>query len=294
MYKDIVIIGLGSLGGFFAESVSRMKGLQNLMLIDPDIVEMKNVGKSIYRRNDVGEKKVFALKRIIENNNDSLNIICHPIEYHENKMCLPYSDLTVDCRDIICNRNGDIDIRMYISFRTLVMDCKRNFRVITQRPGRYIQYLNMGELSVAASTAFHIINSGKVNDLIKNQMIHQISMDYQASEISKAIKLYNERPDMIIDSFSGDERIRNLHEMLPMIIDSNKSKDLTVIVGQENCIGDKIKKIKKCEMIELSSAVKVLSEIIQSLPLHSEYYTIVINKEKNEWFIELLPETGAA
>lgn len=294
MYKDIIIIGLGSLGGFFAESVSRMKGLQSIMLIDPDIVEIKNVGKSIYRRRDVGRSKVKVLKEIIEYNNDSLTIICHPIEYHESKTLLPPSDLTIDCRDVICNRNGDIDIRMYISFRTLIMDCKKFFRVTTRRAGRYIQYLNMGELSVAASTAFQVINSGKVDSLIKNQMIHQVSMDYQTTEISKAVQVYENRPDMIMDSVNGDNRIRNLHEMLPMIIDSNKCKDLTVIVGQENCIGDKIKKIKKYEMVEYDKVVKSLSEIIQSLPFQSEYYTVVLNKDSSEWFIELLPETGAA
>jgi len=264
------------------------------MMIDPDIVEMKNVGKSIYRRKDIGKYKVNALKEIIKNNNDSLNIIGHPIEYHENKMCLPYSDLIVDCRDVICNRSGDIDIRMYISFRTLILDCKRNFKVTNQRSGRYIQYLNMGELSAAASTAFQIISSGKVKDLVKKQMIHQVSMDYQSTEISKAIKVYENRPDIIIDQFNGDERIRNLHEMLPMIIESNMINDLTVIVGQQNCIGDRIKKINKYEMIEYNKIVKSLSEIIQSLPFQSEYYTLVINKEKDEWFIELLPETGAA
>lgn len=294
MYKDIVIIGLGSLGGFFAENVSRMKGLQYLMLIDPDIVEMKNVGKSIYRRKDIGKKKVDALKEIIENNNDSLNIVAHPIEYHENKVCLPYSDLIVDCRDIICSRSGEIDIRMYISFRTLVLDCKRIFKVSNQRNGRYIQYLNMGELSAAASIAFQIINSGRADDLINKQMIHQISMDYHSTVINNAVQVYENRPDIVMDHFNGDERIRNLHEMLPMIIESNKVKDLTVIVGQQNCIGDKIKKINRYEMEEYHKVVGTLTEIIQTLPFQSEYYTVVINKDKDEWFIELLPETGAA
>lgn len=294
MYKDIVIIGLGSLGGFFAENISRMKGLQSLMLIDPDIVEMKNVGKSIYRRRDIGRYKVHALKEIIEYTNDSLNITAHPIEYHENKMCLPYKELIIDCRDIICSRNGEIDIRMYISFRTLIIDCKRYFKVSSERPGRYIQYLNMGELSAAASIAFQIINSDKIDELIKKRMIYQVSMDHHSVEISKSIKKFENRPDIIMDCFNGDEKIRNLHETLPLLVESNKVKDLTVIIGQENCIGDRIRTIKRNELVELSSAVKVLSEIINSIPIQSEYYTIVINKEKKEWFIELLPETGAA
>ena len=149
-------------------------------------------------------------------------------------------------------------------------------------------------MASAASLAFQVINSGKVKDLIKKQIVHQVSIDHQEFEVSKSISLYENRPDIIMDHFHGDERIRNLHQSLPDIIECNNLKDLTVIIGQRKCIGAKVKTIKKHELANFSNIVRILSNIIQTLPSKSEFYTICLNKEKDEWFIELLPETGAA
>jgi len=293
MYKSIVIIGLGSLGGFIAENVSRIKGLQTLILIDPDIVEFKNVGKSIYKRNDIGQFKVDAIKRIIRN--DLLNIKIFPIEYIEGKIYLPENDLIIDCRDEICSREGEIDVRFYISYRTLVIDCQKNHIVANIQTGKYTQLLSLMELSTAASIAAQYVNDDILKEFIRKQLVYQAPIDLVKQQATKAINLYDTRPDIILDYHKGQDKIRNLHENLPKLIHVNKDKQLTVIVGQEGCIGSNVQTIAKNEIVHYNNAVRTLSEIVQNIIPQKEYYTIQVNDEdQDEIYIELLPDTGAA
>jgi len=293
MYKSIVIIGLGSLGGFVADNISRMAGLQTLILIDPDIVEEKNIEKSIYKRNDIGNFKVNSLKNIIINN--KLAIKTFPIEYIEGKVYLPENDLIIDCRDEICSRGGEIDIRFYISYRTLVIDCEKYHKVGFKQTGRYAHLLSLSELTIAASIAAQYIDEDIIKDFMKRQLVFQASIDLVRRQAAKAVKLFDNKPDIVFDYHKGDNIIRNLHENLPKLINVNKTKDITIVVGQEGCVGGNIQKIKKSEIIDYNIAIKTLTEIVQSILPLKEYYTIQINDSNlDEVFLELLPDTGAA
>ena len=292
MYKSIVIIGLGSLGGFFVENISRLKGLQTLILIDPDIVESKNISKSIYKHGDVGKFKVDAMRNIINNN---IMIKTYPIEFIEGKIYLPKNDLIIDCRDEICSRGGEIDVRFYISYKTLVIDCEKYHKVGFKQTGRYAHLLSLSELSIAASIAAQYIDENIMKDFIKRQLVFQAEIDLVKRQASKAIKLFDNKPDIVLDYQKGDNIIRNLHETLPQITNLNKTKALTVVVGQEGCIGGNIQVIRKNEIDQYNNAVKTLTEIVQSVVPLKEFYTIQVNdNNENEVFIELLPDTGAA
>ena len=293
MYKSIVIIGLGSLGGFFAENISRMKNLQTLILIDPDIVEPKYIGNSIYTRKNIGMFKVNAIKEII--NNDKIRIRTFPIDYIEGKIYLPQNDLIIDCRDEICSRGGEIDIRFYISYKTLVIDCEKYHKVGFKQTGKYAHLLTLSELSIAASIASQYIDEKIMKDFIKRQLVFQAEIDLVKRQASKAIELFDNKPDIVLDYHEGDNIIRNLHETLPKITNLNKTKALTVVVGQEGCVGGNIQVIRKNEIDQYNSAVKTLTEIVKSVVPLKEFYTIQVNdNNKNEVFIELLPDTGAA
>jgi len=293
MYKSIVIIGLGSLGGFFAENISRMKNLQTLILIDPDIVEPKNIGNSIYTRKNIGMFKVNAIKEII--NNDKIRIRTFPIDYIEGKIYLPQNDLIIDCRDEICSRGGEIDVRFYISYKTLVIDCEKYHKVGFKQTGKYAHLLTLSELSIAASIASQYIDEKIMKDFIKRQLVFQAEIDLVKRQASKAIELFDNKPDIVLDYHEGDNIIRNLHETLPKITNLNKTKALTVVVGQEGCVGGNIQVIRKNEIDQYNSAVKTLTEIVKSVVPLKEFYTIQVNdNNKNEVFIELLPDTGAA
>jgi hypothetical protein len=293
MYKSIVIIGLGSLGGFFAENVSKLKGLQTLILIDPDIIELKNIGKSIYKRRDIGRFKVDVIKEIIDNEN--LEIISHPIEYIEGKIYLPDNDLIVDCRDEICSREGEIDVRFYISYKTLMIDCAKYHKVESKTSGKYGHLLTLSQLSWAGHMAAEYIDETILKDYIKRQAIFQIRIDIVRREAKKAIKLHDAVPDIVYDFHKGDYRIRNLSMNLPKLTEINKTKELKVIIGQEDCVACNIQIIGKNEIVNYNDAVKTLTEIVQSIVPLKEHYTIKVNDDNlDEVYIELLPDTGAA
>jgi hypothetical protein len=294
MYKSIVIIGLGSLGGFFAENISRMDGLQTLILIDPDIIEHRNIGRSIYRKSDIGKFKVIALKEIIKHNNEDLNIITHPIEYIDNRVVTPNADLVIDCRDIVCTRDCNIDVRLYISYTTLVIDTKKNIKVNKKSNGRYIHGLRNLDLAAASIIATQIIYSGEIKELIRKQLIQQIPINSANKEILKSIRDYDDKPDIVIDYCKGDEKIRNFYECLPSIVRANTTRDMILIVGQDKN-GQVIQKFKKCEITSFNNAVTKIGELTRNLNLNYESYTLKLNEiDHDEVYIELLPETGGA
>mgnify|MGYP001167418476 CR=1 FL=1 len=69
--QTVTIVGLGGTGAQVARSVARMiydmradrKHIPQIVLIDPDTVEMKNVGRQLYTAADVGQKKAHVLMR---------------------------------------------------------------------------------------------------------------------------------------------------------------------------------------------------------------------------------------
>ena len=149
-------------------------------------------------------------------------------------------------------------------------------------------------------------------EMIKKQMTYQISIDCHQVAATQYIKLYDNRPDIISDDDNGCDRIKNLHEQLPQIVNANKARDLMVIVGQEgmetnkikevivgqeSCVGQQVNLICKSEIKTLGDASKILSNMVNSLTLSSEHehYTLALKESDNDTiFIELLPDTGAA
>lgn len=293
MYKNIVLIGLGSLGGFIAENLSRIKGIETLILIDNDRVEPKNVGKSIYKRRDIGKLKIDALTSIIDN--DDIFIKSYPMEYIEGKNYLPDHDLIIDCRDEICSRGGEIDVRFYISYKTLVIDCEKYHKVSFKQTGKYSHLLTLSELTVAASIASQYIGASILKEFMKNQIVFQAPIDLVQIQAEDAIDLYNNKPDIVLERFKGDNLIRNLFETLPKLIQVNRTKDLTVIIGQKGCIGCNLQVIKQNEITKYIDAVQTLSEIVNTIVPCKEFYTIKVNDSNlDDVYIELLPDTGAA
>ena len=43
VYRSVTVIGVGTLGGFVAEAISNLEGLEKLVVVDHDIVEVKNL-----------------------------------------------------------------------------------------------------------------------------------------------------------------------------------------------------------------------------------------------------------
>ncbi|MGF6635235.1 HesA/MoeB/ThiF family protein [Paraburkholderia sp. MM6662-R1] len=60
--KRVAIVGCGSVGSFIADELARA-GVGKFLLIDGDVVEWRNLTRTVYRHADVGMSKVAALGR---------------------------------------------------------------------------------------------------------------------------------------------------------------------------------------------------------------------------------------
>ncbi len=137
----IAIIGLGTLGGFIAQTISELDFLRKLTLVDFDVIEEKNLINSIYRSCDIGRYKTTALHDIIHEQNRNIEIEIITERYKEYESIIPEVDFIIDCRDHVCDRGEEIDVRLFISSRYLVIDCRKNVSYEQSYEGRYLTQL---------------------------------------------------------------------------------------------------------------------------------------------------------
>ena len=72
--KQIHIVGCGSIGSFLAQSLVRM-GFNDFYLWDFDIVKEHNLANQGYYQNQEGQKKTTALKTILVNIDNTINVV---------------------------------------------------------------------------------------------------------------------------------------------------------------------------------------------------------------------------
>jgi len=287
----IAVIGLGTLGGFVAQTVSELNYLRKLTLIDFDIVEEKNLTNSIYRKSDIGRYKTTALHDIIqEQNNIEIEIITE--KYEEYESIIPEVDLIIDCRDYVCNRGDEIDVRLFISSRYLVIDCRQNVSYDKSYEGRYITQLTKNDLRRAALILTSFMQDGFLDYMKNNKIIKEIDLDY-LHKVSSDIKNQNEDRNIIIDP-DISKKLLNLEGNIKTIVQENKHKDVIVTLGDKK-ISPLSKMIPKNS--SLNDIIYTMSQMTNTIYNQSQYYYIVSindNDDDDVCNIELIQETGAA
>ena len=307
--KRIAVIGLGTLGGSLCKNISEMESIDELVIIDYDILESRNIHNSVYNASHIGETKVDALKEIIEND---INVIPLNMKYKEGKTPFPKCDIVVDCRDIVCDRGKEIDVRLYISGKILIIDCRKNVRTIHNYEGSYRRHLSKNELNKAGFFASQIICSEELYHLKQNNIVQRIDLDLLPSIINKAMKKrFDNHIDIIYEAVDGADRLQCLSENIQPIMKLNKVKDVSVFIGEREskdlCLtkslnpvnnllqGPKTKfaVIPQNKLRNSNDLIHTLSEIVRTQ--HNLVNFIVTVRERNgETFIELIEETGAA
>lgn len=99
----IGIIGLGSVGSFIAELLSR-EGFENISLIDFDIIKNHNLDRTLYAtKEDIGKYKVSVIKEMIQKSSTakSININCvlYSIAEKEGYLAALDCDVLLSCVD---------------------------------------------------------------------------------------------------------------------------------------------------------------------------------------------------
>ena len=82
--KKVVIIGLGSVGSFIANNLSKM-GIAKLLLIDPDFLTADNISRHYLGMDSLNDniQKVDALEDRLKKENPDLEIECEGIRFQE-------------------------------------------------------------------------------------------------------------------------------------------------------------------------------------------------------------------
>jgi len=285
VYKSIAVIGIGTLGGFVANAVSNLETLETLIVIDHDTVESKNLKNSIYRQIDVGLKKTDALDEIISRKNPDVTIISFNEKYIEGKTKIPKCDLVLDCRDFTYDRLKEISARLYISSRYLMVDCRKNVEYRVKSEGKYLTELTKEDLRYAASLILMLVYNDTISKLIKDQSIQKYELDHVKHLDSCSYDIVYEDPD-------NEEKFVNLPEKIVPILQANKQADVDVFVGSslfpmsEFSIPKNSLRTSGDIIINLSRAVATQCQF--------NNFVVALNQTDGKYFIELIPETGAA
>ena len=101
MRKPVVVVGCGGLGSWTSLIMAK-SGWREFVLVDPDVVEEKNLQNQAYFPEDVGLPKVVALKRKLESLGARVNAIQERIE--DVVESLPPAPLALGLTDNIQSR----------------------------------------------------------------------------------------------------------------------------------------------------------------------------------------------
>jgi len=287
----MTIIGLGSLGGFVTQTILGLNCLRKLTLIDFDIVEEKNLINSIYKKYDVGRYKTTSLYDIIQQQNENnIEIKIINERYEKEKSIIPETDLIIDCRDCFVDRGDEIDVKLFISSRYLVIDCRKNISYDKSYEGRYLTQLTKNDLLGASLIFISFIQDGFLDYMVKNQIIKEFDLDY-LNKISNDIKHKNENRHMVINS-DVSKKLLNLEENIDEIIQENKHKDVLVTLGEKH-FSPVIRRIPKNS--NPNDIISVMNQMTNTVYTQNQYYYILsMSIEKNSCHVELIPEFGSA
>jgi len=183
--KTVLIVGLGGVGGYAVESLVRT-GIQNLILIDYDIVDVTNLNRQIISTtNNIGKNKVDEFKKRILEINPKCNVTLHKLfldKTNYNILDNYKIDYIIDCCDSTDTKKLLIDYSI-----------NKNIKLIS----------SMGTANKIDATKLEIIDIRKtsydplakilrkyVNDLKTNKKIMVISsteVPIQRKELSSLI-----------------------------------------------------------------------------------------------------------
>lgn len=285
VYKSIAVIGIGTLGGFVSNAVSNLETLETLIVIDHDTVESKNLTNSIYRQIDIGLSKTDALIDIISTKNPELTIISLEEKFIEGKTKIPKCDLVLDCRDYTYDRLKEIDVRLYISSRYLMVDCRKNVNYKEKSEGRYLVQLNKQDLRYAGGLVSMLISNNTIQSLLKHKKIQKYELDY-VKHIDK------ETCDIVYENPVGEEKFVNLPDKIVPILQANRQADLDVFVGSSIFPMSELN-IPKNTLQSGSDIVLNLSRAVAN-NCEFNHFVVSLHQSNGKFLLELIPETGAA
>jgi len=283
--QSVTIIGLGTLGGYTAEAVADIEGIEKIVILDHDVVEQKNLRNSIYRQIDIDIPKALALKEILLSKNLNVQIRASQVKYEEGITKLPKTDLVIDCRDVTYSRQDIIDARFYISSRYLIGDFRKQVVYDQEQTGKYLTKLTKNDLKYAASIISMLVYSGTIKSLIKKESVQKYELDFIK-------RLQEDSKDIIYEDSEESNKFINLQDKIIPILDANKKQPITLFVGSKTNPLDEL----TIPINTFNTSHDIITRFLDIIKNQSDFnnFIVALNQEKRKNYIELIPETGAA
>jgi len=291
MISKIAVIGTGSFGGFLARELAEQDPVSNLVLVDFDAVEEKNLENSIYKRRDIGKPKVEVLARIIEALDVDVEVIALREKFLEGKTVIPKCDLVIDCRDFTYDRRGEIDIRLYISGRHLIIDCRKKVNYRVPQQGRYLLPVTKNDLKQASNFATSFIFNSSIFQQVEREVVLTLNLDYVKTKTDDFHWLVEQKEDFVYDSHPNLSKVIDLDQNVKPIIEMNKKDDVTFCVNEPS--QPLVKKTIPKNVLKVPGDVSSCLASLLNFLTPYESFSVVRVIERGVQYVVIVPSIGS-
>jgi len=279
----VAVVGLGSLGSHVAIELAKV--CNELVLVDHDMVEEKNIEKSTYRDEHIGMYKTDALEQIVR----PTKVQNIPQKFIEGKVKLPKCDLTIDCRDYLYSRQREIDVRLYISGRNLVIDHRKYVKYEIERQGFYEYEVKTKDLELAANSFIQCMMEDHFLTRTQPRLINLI-----VESPYPILNPYDYQEDTIYDTDPpGLSKILNAYEYIPLLIKENRNNPMRVYIGYYGQPGYTSRLVNQEDLKSPRDVTHFLVDMV-NLSYRDVTYIIQTKQHPTGIVVEMIPETGAA
>ena len=221
--NDVTIIGVGSIGSILAEEIVKSKIVKNnIILIDHDFVDEKNIGKSAYDDNQIGMIKVCALKEKLKIYEDCPTIQTEFLKFTNQKGIIEEGSFCIDCRDehYTYGKQEFIHKLFLRNNDALIVDnrpCNEKYKIKTK--GIYGSIINSDDIRKLIREYLNKLISNEIkthpDDFIYTFQLKEDKIQFYKDEVdswSKSLLNSSKYKSMIDDSAMSTNIIKFLNE----------------------------------------------------------------------------------
>ena len=113
--KAVLIAGLGGVGGYACEALTRL-GVQRIVIVDYDTISESNINRQIIATTKtIGESKVAAFKRRMEEINPDINVETHNLKIDSETI----KEIGFQSLDYIIDAVDDVDAKILLMKKSM-------------------------------------------------------------------------------------------------------------------------------------------------------------------------------
>ena len=288
-FNHIAIAGVGSIGSFLAQTIVTSLHVNKISLVDFDIVEERNIGRSIFSRKHIGKNKANAVEDILKVMSD-VEVDSFPFHFTYDYFRNDPVDLVIDCRDMITYRD-EKTVKITISGDNLIVDGRR-FSNEKDLHGSYVINVDNSTLIHVSNIIVRMINKGVIEQLLRRNQFTYIPIEssMENQSIPEMPDVENEfifEDEDIVYDVRNNSKISNISNAFAEIetVDKHQQVELDIYTSPKSNFKYTVD-INSFESPYL--AVNFVDNILQDLP--GDSYIVIVEGNR----VIVTPEDGGA